>query len=108
MFDNTLIKWDTLKKDFKAGKIQETGMRAIGGLRKCTLKYLFKKLRIGKMCYTEIGSDTPTSDLDFTYVSYHNPSLVLERMIEFYNIYGNFPDVTFDTNFSQMCREWYS
>jgi len=104
LYKNKPILWDELKSDFKKKKINEKTMRAIGGLRKCTLKYLLHTLKIKNLnCYTEIGSDTPTSDLDFTYVSYKNPSNVVPRMIKFYSqfytMYGHFPDKTFDTNY---------
>ena len=98
------IVWENLKTQFKNGEIDESLLRGIGGLRRCTLMYLFNKLKMGKKkCYAEIGSDTPTSDLDFTYVAYSAPESMVERLIKFYEtfytLYGNFPDVTFDTNF---------
>lgn len=103
VYENKPIMWEKLKSEFKKGKILEPVMRAIGGLRKCTLFYLFSILKIGKKCYTEIGSDTPTSDLDFTYVSYKTPKQAVAYMVRFYDIfreiYGNYPDVTFDTNY---------
>lgn len=98
------IRWEDFKKKFKKGQIHEDLLRAIGGLRKCTIIYLFEKLKINpKKCYAEIGSDTPTSDLDFTFVAYSKPESMVSLLInfnqDFYSLYGNFSDITFDTNF---------
>ena len=103
LFRGKPIVWNELKSGFKDGSINRDEMMAVNCLRRLTVMYLIKKLRLGKKCYTELGSTTLTSDLDFTYVSYTNPSLVTERLIVFYKefkkMYGNYPDVTFDTNY---------
>ena len=103
VFSGKKIEWEHFKSLFKKGKIDEKLMRIIGCLRRMTILYLRSKLQIIENCYVEIGSDTPTSDLDFTYVAYSNPKSVVTRMIKFYNLfysmYGNYPDITFDTNY---------
>lgn len=104
IFKNKFIKWHDLKEDFKDGIIDYNTMKAIGCLRRMTVSFFVEThLRLGSSCYVEIGSKDVTSDLDFTYVSYAAPDTVVPRMLTFYNdfkkIFGNYPDVTFDTNF---------
>lgn len=106
------ILWATLKEYFKNSShgISISVMKGIGALRKMTIDHLLKRdLEESKKdpfdirCYTEIGSTDATSDLDFTYVQFNNPSTVVDLMINFYNefhkVFGNFPDDTFDTNY---------
>jgi hypothetical protein len=107
--DTSDIVWKKLKKNFENNLISVDVMKGIGGLRKMTVQYLLHEggtkinTKIYDECYVELGSTNPTSDLDFTYISFNEPSKVLDLMIIFYNefnkIFGNYPDVTFDTNF---------
>lgn len=107
------IIWDKLKKLFKSGAENSVNIiKGIGGLRKIIITYMLnKEFNIHKPCYIEFGSTNPTSDLDFTYVTYSNPSSVLDLMIKFYTkfyeTFMNFPDVTFDTNF-YICSTYIS
>jgi hypothetical protein len=105
-----LIVWNDLKQGFKEGKVSANTLRAIGTLRQLTLDYLLNSIHYKKECFINIGSDDLTSDLDFTHVYYNNMKnqdsiklTVIELMIKFYNMfhsmYGNFPDITFDTNY---------
>jgi hypothetical protein len=105
-----LINWDKLKRLFKTDLLKTDTMngtdimKGVGGLRKAIVNYLINKSpSLIKECYMEFGSTDPTSDLDFTYVTYSHPEVVLKMMIDFYTefhkIFGNFPDETFDTNF---------
>lgn len=101
-YDN--IEWEKLKQGFKNGIISVDVMKGLGGLRKATVNYLISKDGdFFPQCYSEFGSNTPTSDLDFTYITYNDPSKVMGKLISFYNsfylLYNNYPDVAFDTNF---------
>jgi hypothetical protein len=103
-FEGKKIEWEKLKEKFKKGEVDEKTLTAIGVLRKATLQYLLDKLRIdATKCYTEIGSTTPTSDLDFTFVNYKTPEQTVDLLKQFStlfkDLYGNYSDKTFDTNF---------
>lgn len=95
------FNWNEIKDQFKNGKLLVDQMKAIGWLRRLTVRYLLKD--IDRECYTELGSTDSTSDFDFTYVSYTNPIGVVEKMInfyrEFYKLYKELPYSAFDTNF---------
>jgi len=97
------IEWEILKTGFENNLISVDVMKGVGGLRKMTIACLLKNIDIVRSCYIENGSTHPTSDLDFTYTTYIEPYTVVEKMVRFYNmfyeIYGNYPYKTFDTNF---------
>ena len=97
------IEWTKLKEGFRRGTYDVNLLKGIGGLRKLTLTYFLKQLNYNQSCYVELGSTDPTSDLDFTYIVLDDPKANLSRMAylynTFYRLYGNFPDITFDTNF---------
>jgi len=101
-----LILWEDLKSKFKENSKDVTveTMKGIGILRRLTLNYLLKTINYNKDCYIEMGSTDLTSDLDFTYVYLAETKInVVELLIIFYNkfyeMYQNFPDKTFDTNY---------
>lgn len=106
-----LIVWEELKTMFKENKIDEHTMRMIGAIRRKIIDLLVKKdhvfgdekIEFNQNCYVEAGSNNPTSDLDFALIHLKYPSKVPVLMIRFYNdfykMFGNFPDITFDTNY---------
>jgi hypothetical protein len=97
------LTWNILKNAYKNGCLTVNKMIGIGRLRRITIKYLIEKLELEENCYMEFGSDTNTSDLDFTYITYRYPEIVVSNMISFYNsfytMYDAMPSVLFDTNY---------
>jgi hypothetical protein len=106
VLDGEQIEWSKYKEMFKENKVDLQTMLGLGGLRKLTIIILVKqqsKFHELQHCYQELGSTDPTSDLDFTLISFNEPMYTIELMIKFYNtfhsLYGAFPDVVFDTNY---------
>jgi hypothetical protein len=106
-----LIIWEELKTMFRENKINKHTMIMIGAVRRKIIDMLVKKdhvfgdekIEFNQNCYVEAGSNNPTSDLDFSLIHLKYPSKVPALMIRFYNdfykMFGNFPDITFDTNY---------
>lgn len=100
------INWEEYKAAYKTGVVDLTTMLGLGGLRKLTIYILVHqqdKFTELKDCYQELGSTDPTSDLDFTLISFNEPMYTLQLMVRFYNtfqsLYGFYPDIVFDTNY---------
>jgi hypothetical protein len=97
------INWIELKELFKKGQIEPKVLVVVGKLRRKMLNIVLNELNIIKNCYYEFGSLDLTSDLDFTYVNYNNLEENVKNLKLFYNkmkdIFGNYPDVVFDTNY---------
>ena len=96
------IVWEQLKHLFESKTIGIDEMEAVGRLRRATVNAMLKA-QIDNPCYSEAGSTDPTSDLDFSFVTYVTPSNMLVMLLNFYEKFyyrfGNFSDVTFDTNY---------
>ena len=101
--DYILIRWDDLKKKFTDGEIDRCFMAGINELRKNIVHNLLEDAEFIKDCYQEFGSTNLISDLDFTYITYNQPNIVMDKLIKFYNIFekifGGTPDIIFDTNY---------
>lgn len=98
-----LIEWAKLKRDFQRGAISALDMKAVGELRKNAITALLRD-ETRSPCYDAAGSTDLTSDLDFTYMTFLTPhntvmTSLLTFYARFYAQFGNFSDVTFDTNF---------
>lgn len=97
------IEWAKLKRDFQQGALSAADMKAVGDLRKNAIAAMLRA-ETRSPCYNAAGSTDLTSDLDFTYMTFVTPkntvmTSLLNFYARFYAQFGNFSDVTFDTNF---------
>eukprot|EP01083_Nonionella_stella_P074954 203478_1 len=103
--DYDFFKWNVYKQNFDAGHLSDEEKKAMVDLRQKTvyklLTYIYNKLdppQLGHQpyeltgqtaenddVYRKLGSDTPSSDFDFSFVRWDKPETVVKSLIKYQN-----------------------